>query len=447
MAYAPRPVQWCFDHAPPFVKGAIAGAYQLRHRWRYGAAYHEQRRRLAEGRTYSAARARLEQAAMLERYFAQPAIAGYARALGVSLRGDPFTVLERFPVIERARLRELAVTHRDPHVRAVLRSTSGTTGSPLVLPIAREAIQREYAFVWDHRSWRGVERVDPVATVAGHPVVPIGQGAPPFWLRVPGANNLLLSSYHLREDRLRGYLDALAAFAPALLHGYPSSLDVLARAALDAGVRIRVGKAVYTGSESLLPAVRARLEEAFGVKVSNWYGNTEQCANIVECPEGRLHQRWEHSYVEWQPDGQMICTAFLELAMPIVRYRLSDVVTLSPEQRCPCGHAGRIVASIDGRIEDYVLGKDGTRFGRLDHIFKTELPIVEARLVQERPGAVRIEVVARRPLTRREQDEVEHELHRRVGDDFDVEWRAVATLPRGPSGKLRFIEQRCGNVS
>lgn len=443
MAYAPPAIQLLFDRAPIWAKVAVASAYQgIKERQRFGKRFGAQAEFLERVRAYDAARASDEQQSLLERFLAGPAVASYARALGIALGGEPVEVLRRFPVIERQDLRRIAAEHRARQVRAAVRCTSGTTGSPLCLPISRDAIEVEYAFVWNHRGWRGVTRRDRIATLAGHPVIPALQTRPPFWICLRGRQQMILSSYHLRRDRLRDYLAALADFRPDLLHGYPSSLDLLAQAALELGLRPVVAKAVFTGSETLLPSQRTRIEAAFGVRVSNWYGNTEQSANIVECPDGRLHQRWEHSHVEIDDSGMLVCTAFHNDAVPIVRYRLSDVVVPSREQRCPCGHSGRIIESIDGRIEDCIVGRDGTRFGRLDHIFKSDLPILEARLVQERAGAVRIEVVEMRPLTQAERDEVDTELRRRVGPDFDVEWRSVPSLPRGATGKLRFIE-RC----
>jgi phenylacetate-CoA ligase len=443
MAYAPPAIQSLFDRAPIWAKVAVASVYQrVKERERFGTRFRAQTDFLERTRTYDAAQAKDEQARLLERFLAGPAIATYARALGIALGGDPFEVLRRFPIIERQDLRRVAAEHRAPQVRATVSCTSGTTGSPLCVPISRDAIEVEYAFVWNHRGWRGITREDRIATVAGHPVIPVTQARAPFWIRLRGTGQMILSSYHLRRDHLRGYLAALHDFRPDLLHGYPSSLDFLAQAALELGIRPFVAKAVYTGSETLMPFQRSRIEAAFGVRVSNWYGNTEQCANIVECPDGRLHLRWEHSHVEIDEAGRLICTAFHNDAVPIVRYRLADVVVPSDEQSCPCGHSSRMIESIDGRIEDYILGRDGTRFGRLDHIFKRDLPILEARLVQERPGSLRIEVVEMRPLTPAERDEVNDELRRRVGPDFDVEWRSVPSLPRGATGKLRFIERR-----
>src|SRR5208282_4648414 len=86
-------------------------------------------------------------------------------------------------------------------------------------------------------------------------------------------------------------------------------------------------RAVFTASETLLDFQRAAIEQAFGTKVFNWYGNSEMTCNIVECARGRLHYRTDYGVLELLDDGTMLCTGLNNRAMPLIRYRVGDRAT------------------------------------------------------------------------------------------------------------------------
>ena len=108
--------------------------------------------------------------------------------------------------------------------------------------------------------------------------------------------------------------------------------------------------------------------------IFNWYGNTEMCGNIVECSQGELHLKEEHSMVEVLDEqdrpcgpgesGRLVCTGFGNDAFPLIRYEVGDRVTLAKEQAARCGRGGTIVETIEGRVEDYIFTPDGRMVGR-----------------------------------------------------------------------------------
>src|SRR5262249_25141854 len=115
--------------------------------------------------------------------------------------------------------------------------TSGTTGTPLQVRISKAYHQMEMAFRWRHKSWGGVPFLSRAAYISGHPIVPASQSTPPFWRTDHIEKRLLCSSYHLAAVNLTAYVDALRKYNPNFIHGYPSSVYLVAQCILDQDIQ------------------------------------------------------------------------------------------------------------------------------------------------------------------------------------------------------------------
>lgn len=366
---------------------------------------------------------------------------------------NSITDIKKFNIIDKNEMRNNLELIIDKSYKKLIKShTSGTTGSSLIFPITLECFQREYAFRAIHYSWSGVNFTSKpkIATFAGHPVAKPRQANPPFWVFDYLNNWLLFSSYHMSELFLRDYVKKLEEFNPVLIHGYPSSVYLVSLAFKKYGKSLTNLKAVYTASETLLDFQRKAIEDAFQVKVYNWYGNSEMCANIVECENGRLHLKYEHSYVEILNEknqdckpgdrGRLVCTGFGNPAFPLVRYDIKDEVVVSEETYCPCGRGGLLIKEIVGRIEDYILTPSGKKIGRLDHLFKDTLNIKEAQIYQNKIDAIEIRVVPfNGELLKEDIKKILKEISLRIGDELNVNIIQVSHIERGSNNKFKFV--------
>ena len=199
---------------------------------------------------------------------------------------------------------------------------------------------------------------------------------------------------------------------------------------------------ITTGAENLLPHQSELIWSAFGVRPVQHYGMAEAVANISECDRGALHVDEDFAAVEFVPQDSgmhaVVGTNFTNPVTPFVRYQVDDFVTLEPVS-CDCGRPGRVVTQIDGRLEDYVVLKNGTRIGRMDHIFKDMVNVREAQIVQRQAGEMTIRVVRLSGYTPADERALLHETRKRVGDETDVRLEYVDRLERSPIGKLRFV--------
>jgi phenylacetate-CoA ligase len=376
---------------------------------------------------------------------------------------DPKEALARtlatIPVLEKGGYRENPesfLASDVPPKRLRKGKTSGTTGTALPLWYTLDTLAEEYATVWRLRRACGLELYDPHLTFGGQIVVPIAQSRPPFWRQNRWGHQILFSPYHMSPTNLQSYVEAVHAFPARYAQGYPSSLHLVGRALLDAGRPLPKGrlKAVFTSSESLLAFQRQTIEEAFGAPVRDRYGTSEFSVSMTACPEDRLHVDMEFCIVEvevqeetddWER-GQLLVTGLGNDATPFLRYRIGDTGTRA-KHPCPCGRPGDVFLDVDGRVEDYVVTPDGRRIGRLDHIFKEQLDVAEAQILQETGEAIEVLIVPRASYDAASERALLKEIRARLGDEIKVAVRRVPTIAREPNGKFRAVKSSVGGNS
>ncbi len=368
-------------------------------------------------------------------------------------RGDhsAVDVLTNWPVLEKDDVRQQpeAFVADDCNLRQMFNDhTSGSTGKPLNLWLSRETLQAWYALAearW--RSWYGVSRKDRWAILGGQLVTPVGAKAPPFWVWNAPLRQLYMSSYHLAPEMIPAYLDALVSYRIHFVFGYTSSMYTLAREALRLGrhdVRMAV---VITNAEPILDHQRQVISAAFGCPVRETYGMAEIVAALSECEHGQLHLWPEAGVVELLHEGHeaapgqsgdLVATGLVNADMPLIRYRTGDRATRAAPGRCTCGRTLPRLAGIDGRIDDLVITRDGRRIGRLDNVFKDDLPIREAQIIQERLDHFRILCVPAPGYGPEAERVLAERLRDRVGD-VGVTVESVNEIARGASGKFRGV--------
>jgi phenylacetate-CoA ligase len=370
------------------------------------------------------------------------------RWAGIERSGAWADAIERLPMIDkpvvraagRALLSE-AATH--PLFEG---STSGTTGAPLKLYQDLAAVSRENAFIWRQLRWAGYRPGEKRAWIRGDMAVPQAQSHPPYWRHNAAERMLILSSYHLSAATARAYLDALRDYAPAVIQAYPSSISFLA-ACLRASDRYYEGdslKAVVTSSESLHGDNRALIEERFGCRVFDWYGQFERVAAIGTCEHGSLHVIDDYGYVEFAPaaDGlhEIVGTGFNNRAMPLVRYRTGDFVELADaDERCNCGRHFRLVRRIVGRDDDMLKLRDGRVIGRLAHVFDGIDDMLDAQIRQDTLDEICISVVPAPNWDPRTAQKLERNARQRLGPDIGIRVETTDSIERDRNGKYRRV--------
>jgi phenylacetate-CoA ligase len=340
-----------------------------------------------------------------------------------------------------------------PRWRLHASQTSGTTGTALSLWHSPKTLAEEYATVWRMRRRVGVEIDDPYLSFAGQIIVPFEQNEAPFWRSNYYSRQTLFSIYHMTQENLRAYIDAVHDSPARYVQGYPSSIHLVARAMLEAGRPLPRGKlaAVFTSSESLLAFQREAIEEAFNAPILDRYGVSEFAVSMTQCEAGRLHVDMEFGIVEVETTeeteesetGPLLITGLAHDATPLFRYRIGDVGTRA-KKPCSCGRASDSFFEVDGRIEDYVLTPDGRLVGRMDHVFKEQLQVAEAQILQRDQSEIEVVIVPRDDYNESSERRVIREIRSRLGPEIGVRVRLVNSIAREPNGKFRAVKSEVG---
>ncbi|MBJ6749829.1 phenylacetate--CoA ligase family protein [Geomonas anaerohicana] len=328
--------------------------------------------------------------------------------------------------------------------------TSGTTGKPLTIFCDAESRRRHYAYWERFLKWYGVGSNSRRATFCGRLVVPQMHNTAPFWRHDPVQNNLLFSSYHICDANIPFYLERLRRYQPAYLDGYPSTIAVIARYILEHGLPpLPSLHAVFTSAETLLPDQRSAMEEAFKVPVADQYGCTEMAIFVSQCPYGSYHLNSDYSLLEVldsqgeaAPSGQLgevVCTVFVNKIMPLLRYRLGDLVTAPEPSSCGCGLHFPVIEQIFGRKDDAIRTLDGRIVGRMDPLFKGLSNIIETQVVQTQKDTLLVRLVPAKNFCAKDEDKLLLALKARVGGQLSIKIEKVDAIPREPNGKFRAV--------
>ena len=254
------------------------------------------------------------------------------------------------------------------------------------------------------------------------------------WTRVESTAPMNEVAARVRESR------------PDVIGGYGGVLNRLARELGDDQTSVRP-RLILSVAEVLTPAMRARIEKVFGAPVRDTYSCYEFGMIAWECPlGGTYHVCDDNVIVEIEGDndsdsGELIGTNLHFTAMPMIRYRLGDVVTRGPE-RCACGSPFTTLSAIKGRMNDYFSLPDE----RLIHPYEIGLAVWSAafawmhqyQVIQERRDRVVMRIVARRNPTTDEIGALEKAVCTALGPGVAFSTELVDDINDEVNGKFRI---------
>lgn len=235
---------------------------------------------------------------------------------------------------------------------------------------------------------------------------------------------------------------------PITIIAYASALGILAREARAGRLRVRPRRIMST-SEPLLPEVRRAVEEVFDAPVANIYGTSEAGPMAIGCwRSAGLHLSDDLVIIEpVDREGNAVgagvrsdkiyLTSIANPTLPLIRFEMTDQIELLAGP-CPCGSAHRLIADVDGRLDDVFEYEGGVTVH--PHVFRSvlcrEREIVEYQVCQT-PSGADVLAIGAPPDTRAVESSIATELRRLGVRNPSVDVRAVDRLTRQQTGKMR----------
>lgn len=359
--------------------------------------------------------------------------------------------LKNWPILEKHTVRanpELFLSETSNKRGLQEWHTSGSSGTPTKIVWSKQTMRNRWAiFEARTRRWYGVSHKDNFALIGGRMVTPFDQEKPPFWVWNAASHQLYMSSYHLSSDNIPAYISEMKRRNIRHIYAYTSSIYEIARFMLDSGIKLPGLKVIVTQAEPLYAHQREAIEKAFKCPVMESYGMAEMLAQAGECEAGRMHLWPELGICEVDSGlgipmeygtGDLIATGLLNWDMPLIRYRVGDVVSISHNpSNCPCGRHMPALDEIQGRVDDVLITKDGRKIGRLSTVFKN-LPLIEVQTIQKSIDHVLLKVVPGPEFTESSKHDLILSFQERMGK-INIEVELVNSIPKGANGKFRAV--------
>lgn len=360
--------------------------------------------------------------------------------------------LDLIPITTKQDLRDLPLSEIvargiDPFALVSVR-TNGSTGEPFV--VRRTRVEQGFHVLFRQRAYEafGLGLRGRIAALSyPRPRHPADTKVVGRWLSAMGVHPTI------RIDGLQepeAIVEQLEAFRPELITALPGMLVRVADHLIATGrgrVRPRI---VVVGGEALTPLVRQRLTEAFGIAPLETYASHEFQLLGWECrTHGGIHTCDDGAIVEVLHDGrparpgeegEVVATNLHAYAMPLIRYRLADLVTRGAD-RCACGQPFSVIGAIRGRMIDYFPLPNG----RMIHpyqILQTIQPgadtwIRQCQLLHDRPERIVLRVVPAGALEPELERRIREALLPLLGPGVEFLVRIVDDIPLDVGGKFR----------
>ena len=381
------------------------------------------------------------------------------------LRRLPLLTRDQWMVSQEARPPYGELPAIGPEGAIRVHTTSGTTGRG---PLRALDSRKDWSWIgemWAYAIWGcGVRPADTAYIAFGYGSF-IG-----FWglhyamekvgvLNVPGGAQTT-------EARVRQIID----FGATVVASTPTYALRLAQEAAVLGIDLQgsaVSRLILSGEPAgSIPQTKTLIEDMWGAKAFDTAGMTEIGTIMVfECTEqpGGTHIIEDHMIEEvidpdtlepmpYGENGERVVTSFGRGAIPLLRYRTSDLVCKVPAERCTCGRGFDIYeGGILGRVDDMKIVRGTNVYPRaIEAIVREFSEVDEFQTVITHEGTrdeitLRIECKPDWPAD--QWDALADALHRRLalaheGLNFRIDRAGEGELPRFELKAKRTVDQR-----
>jgi len=343
--------------------------------------------------------------------------------------------LRKLPILTkedvRRNLKDL-IAENVPKSMFIEAHSSGSTGEPLKYYLDKRAYSMGWAQTFRCWGWAGYRIGDRYVKISLNPRNGIRKRIQDMLMRCT-----YVYSSGINEENVDRYLRKMKD--AKIIRSYASSAYMLAE--LGEGKDVPHPNAVATTGEILYNNWRRKIEDVFETIVLDGYGG-ESTPVAFQCPEHGYHICMESVVLEVlrgnEPTdgmGEVVITNLDNWAMPLIRYKLNDLVTLS--DGCDCGRGLPTLKSIEGRDTDIVITPKGFLVVHFFTILFEYIEGVDAfQVIQKDIDRLKIRIVKNDRFGERDRDYIETKIREHAGD-IEIEFEFLDEIPS--KNKRRFV--------
>jgi len=357
--------------------------------------------------------------------------------------------IKKLPIVRKNDFRrgfpDLCTSNSVPRNQWLYDSTSGSTGSPFQFIRDQNFSDYSLANTYRNYTWTGMKLGNKIALLWG---AHKSSGA----IKILDAllRRKMYSSFDVEIQYVQ-YYDNLRRYKPYLLEAYSASITHFARLLEKDGLKQLKVPAVISSAETLYPKNRKLIEKMLRTKVYNRYGSREAGNIAHECEKHNgLHINSESYIVEVVDSdktgkGRLIVTNLTNFAMPFIRYDTEDyAVAGKPDRTCPCGRGLPLLASVEGRITDFIVMPNGEDLSYLFFNYYFEqygAYLRQFQVVQDKKNHLFLKLVVTEKYTANKEKELLDGIIKKVGSEMKITIQKVSKIEPEKSGKFRPVKR------
>jgi phenylacetate-CoA ligase len=446
-----------FYNLPCLFQGLLISTFNiLAYKMRYGRKYSEFKKLFFKNRNLTRSELLQNQR---ERFFdfiqnAKSNSVFYANLFKEITDAEELENIFQLPIVDkemlRANINDIVINTNENLIKS---KTGGTTGKSLEVKYTKINMQERFAMLDDFRSRFGYKLGKKTAWFSGKSLLTerdIKNNR--FWKKDYLHKVKYYSTFHIKRDYLKYYVEDLIKFKPQYLVGFPSTILEIAKYGLNNRYDFpeKTVKAVFPTAESITKEMRSVIEKFFKTKLYDQYASSEGAPFIFECIDGNLHLEIQSGVFEVLDEndmptrsGRLVLTSFTTEGTPLIRYDIGDSITLDdPNTTCTCGNNNPMVKEILGRIDDFIYSpKNGKiNLGNISNTLKGTKGIRKFQAIQNEINKVNLLLMVDCQFDKRSEKALLKNWIDRLGNKMQITLEIVDEIEVEKSGKFRMVK-------
>lgn len=365
--------------------------------------------------------------------------------------------IEKLPILDKEIFRkEINSINTITKSEGMVSKTGGTTGKSLEVFYTYDNMQERFAMLDDFRNRFGYKLGKKTAWFSGKNLLSKKDlKRKRFWKTDYFHKVRYYSTFHIKEDYLKFYVEDLIKFKPEYFVGFPSTILEIAKYGIkkDYDFPANTVKAIFPTAETITEEMREIIETFFKTKMYNQYASSEGAPFIFECVQNKLHLELQSGVFEVLDDdnlptqsGKLVITSFTTRGTPLIRYDIGDSITLENENFvCTCGNNNPMVKEIGGRIDDFIYSPQNGKInlGNVSNTLKDTSGILKFQAQQNYLDKIELLIVVDKELFNKQvETKFVQNWRDRIGSEMELKLNFVEDIAVEKSGKYRIVKNK-----